>query len=701
MNSKELLEKLQKQLTKNEIESVIEQLKELFAHTPKLKHILQQEARYNRLVEQIHLGTISRDNADVAKNKMFIALFNFISEAKKLFTINKKIGKQDLFELVEEIEKQTAENTDLHEEMQQAITNIYIVKSKNVIANGSVSSGRDTNIGDVIHNYYNYGDKKVKRFLTLPPSKPSIFIGRTNDIQTIHTKLFQTNENILLLVNGEGGIGKTTLAAAYFHQYHEKYQHLAWVFVATNIVNALLSLNISLKVPMPERATTAQRLDFLLLEMSSLNKPCLLIIDNANDIEDLAKYEPKLRQCPNFHLLLTSRINECGDMEFYKIKPLEKDFPKQLFEQHYPKLKAEELPILEKILKAIDNNTLVIELLGKSLRQKNRLKQRYQLKALYEDLQTKGLFQLQTDKKVNTNWGEKRQQAKASSEEVIAAMYDLEQLNEQECLLLSNLSVLPAEYLPYEMLEPLLKHIAELDDIVQSLYEKGWLDYDESEETAKIKVSPVIQAVCRQKNNSLFEDCQNLIYEIAVKLKTEGGSGHLVNVTYEEAAIYVQYSEYLISKLKGINHNFAVLHTRIGIFYTTIGNLETALSYFEQYNDLEKELYESYPQNVSFKNGLAISYSKLGDTHSSLGNLETALSFFEQYNDLEKELYESYPQNVSFKNGLAISYSKLGDTHSSLGNLETALSFFEQYNDLEKELYESYPQNVSFKNGLA
>ena len=41
-------------------------------------------------------------------------------------------------------------------------------------------------------------------------------------------------------------------------------------------------------------------------------------------------------------------------------------------------------------------------------------------------------------------------------------------------------------------------------------------------------------------------------------------------------------------------------------------NLEKALSYYEQCNQLEKELYEAYPQNVSFKNGLAISYSQLG-----------------------------------------------------------------------------------------
>jgi Flp pilus assembly protein TadD len=116
---------------------------------------------------------------------------------------------------------------------------------------------------------------------------------------------------------------------------------------------------------------------------------------------------------------------------------------------------------------------------------------------------------------------------------------------------------------------------------------------------------------------------------------------------------------------------------------------------------LTKELYEAYPTNVGFKNGLAISYEKLGQTQSDLGNLEAALGYFEIETKLFEELYEAYPTNVGFKNGLAISYEKLGETQSSLGNLEAAWRFFEERNRLGKELYEANKNNVSFKNGLA
>jgi hypothetical protein len=53
-------------------------------------------------------------------------------------------------------------------------------------------------------------------------------------------------------------------------------------------------------------------------------------------------------------------------------------------------------------------------------------------------------------------------------------------------------------------------------------------------------------------------------------------------------------------------------------------------------NQTIKELHEAFPQNVFFKNGLTISYEKLGATHKALGNLEQALTYFEEYNRLEK-----------------------------------------------------------------
>ncbi len=175
----------------------------------------------------------------------------------------------------------------------------------------------------------------------------------------------------------------------------------------------------------------------------------------------------------------------------------------------------------------------------------------------------------------------------------------------------------------------------------------------------------------------------------------ETNLGHLVKALqlFEEA---LQHFELLEDK-----HSISVCFERLGETHTELGNLGKALKYFEDYSRLKKELFESNPQNVDFKNGLAISYEKLGSTHSSIGNLDKALKYFEEGSRLGKELFESNQNNVGFKNLLAISYQYLGNTYTSLGNLDKALKYFEDYSRLEKELFESNQNNVGFKNGLA
>jgi hypothetical protein len=62
---------------------------------------------------------------------------------------------------------------------------------------------------------FNFGDKAIPKILsTSLPFLPEFFLGRDADLEAVHDKLF-SGENLLLLINGEGGIGKTTFAAKY------------------------------------------------------------------------------------------------------------------------------------------------------------------------------------------------------------------------------------------------------------------------------------------------------------------------------------------------------------------------------------------------------------------------------------------------------------------------------------------------------
>jgi hypothetical protein len=56
-----------------------------------------------------------------------------------------------------------------------------------------------------------------------------------------------------------------------------------------------------------------------------------------------------------------------------------------------------------------------------------------------------------------------------------------------------------------------------------------------------------VQEVVREKNSRLLEDCAALVSRLSEKLEYEGGTGHFINATYEEAVVYTRYAETLLN----------------------------------------------------------------------------------------------------------------------------------------------------------
>ena len=97
----------------------------------------------------------------------------------------------------------------------------------------------------------------------------------------------------------------------------------------------------------------------------------------------------------------------------------------------------------------------------------------------------------------------------------------------------------------------------------------------------------------------------------------------------------------------------------------------------------------------------SIFLSRIGETHRALGNLEKALQFFEEDAKLTKELYESYPQHVGFKNGLAVSYSQLGRFYrDKQPDSAKAKTYFQQCHLLWEDLAQTYPAYIEFQRNL-
>ena len=638
--------------------------------------------------------------------------------------------------------------------------------------------------------YNVYGDRKIPRQLTpATASVPPTFLGREQELDDIRTLL--TQRNTIALVNSEGGMGKTTLAARYWEKYQHEYKHLAWLFCEKGILAAMrdhLPQPLDLVEAMNQCADDPDKqAEIIKTALANLEKDCLLVFDNANEPEHIHGFLQYMNGL-GWHVLITSRCSKVlpDAASEYPISHLPPDLAKELFRKNYEERSPQFDALLDRFLNAVGYNTLCTEVFSKNLREGAAWGLTFE--KLLTQLEKNGLFlgddsfEIQTDYALNV-----KKETVKSTDQIIEALYNVADLQQRDPALhdlLVKFALLPAEnHAPAVLLELFapenkneLKH--QLDRLVQ----KGWLSTD----TKTYRISPVVQKIVLQKNaarlwalgepmvkklNVLFENegyhSKNiataapfaaLVFELVEHLYTANedlarlydrlwvyytatgnlakaldtadrmqilckrfGDKHRLAISYSnlgsthtalgnlrKAFTFLELYNQLAKDLyqtypqdQEVKNNLAVSYERLGSMHNVLGDLKNALTFIKQYNQLEKELNKDYPHNVEFKKGLAISYEKLGETHTTLSNLELALSCFEKFTKLVRELHDAYPQNVSFKNGLAISYSKLGNTHTALGNLPQALTFFEQYNQLEKELHKAYPQNVEYKNGLA
>ncbi|MEL6594263.1 MAG: NB-ARC domain-containing protein, partial [Bacteroidota bacterium] len=445
METAAFLAQIRQQIEHNDIRGALTQLKKLLENSPHLTEVLQQMVRFQELSKQIRMGTIEYDNATLTINQI----------------------THSLLELIDEIESQSKKPL-IAAEVQKAI-------QKNLVQDASLWAAGNISIGDsTIHNHYHAypNGREIPKVLSpTNPLYPQYFIGREAEMDKIHQHLSEPGK-FLLLVNGKGGIGKTSLAARYYHHSQQHYQHLAWVLKepGKSIVDALLSLELQLGLK-AEAQTPEQRLQVLLRELTNLRGPSLLVIDNADDMEDLEQHHRLVGGLTQWRIIFTTRVTELTDLPRLVINGLSEKKALELFSHYYRELDKEEDNMVREIRKAVNANTLILEILAKNLRQLNRLRE-YSLSKLLKKL-GEGLLSI-PGKTVSTPYQQLNQ---ATPEEIIKAMYDLAPLSEHEQTWLAIFAALPADNIPYVHLDLLLDYAQDREDELLALAQKGWLDF--------------------------------------------------------------------------------------------------------------------------------------------------------------------------------------------------------------------------------
>jgi len=511
---------------------------------------------------------------------------------------------------------------------------------------------------------------KQNTIITPFPKNIETFIGREEDLAEVHKLLQQ--KNTLLLMNGLGGVGKTTLAIEYVNRYREKYDHLIWLDFKNTFRESFLNLYQDLHIDI-SGGTEKELYHQLRAQLRECPGNCLIVIDNFNNLDEVKELRSLL---PNFKKFLTSR-NEIssGFVHTRYLDTLPREKAIELFRTHYKTPIDEKL--LDKFLKIIGDHTLTIEISARTLAKSSG---HISLEEIYNIFKEKKFDTPAGKIKAPTDYQNKLLQINNFLDE----LFNVADFSKAQLSILQNFSILPAVFIDNKIVTEMLgikdeeypEFIGNLDDIAEG----GWLTRTE----AGIKCHQIIQQLIFNKYPPEYEIIEPVIVYLANQLFCEPGESPL------DKADWVVFADTVLSNIAFENNDIARLYNNLALRFNDIGKMEKALEFaLKDLKISEKILSSDHPS-------LATSYNNLATIYKAMGELEKALEFALKSTQIsEKILAPDHPN-------LATSYNNLAQIYHDMGKLDKALEFaLKDFKISEKILAPDHPTLATSYNNLA
>ena len=313
-------------------------------------------------------------------------------------------------------------------------------------------------------------DSVSPHFLTNPPANADehTVICREIELNNLEDKL-KTNK-ALLLVNGFGGIGKSSLARLFFHKVHAQYDEVAWINYNKSLRQSFSEFNF-------------EKLDFCKTEEERFNaimrladdgKKKLFVIDNVDHTDDGQDnvQDPltdtlleDITGWPDTTIILTSRLDEIENYTTVPITNLNEEACIKVF-YLYHKEDTEHLQkeVVRNLVNLVGCHTFAVELIAKGANRRN-------LEDYYTQLKNKGIgFDIQRKFKTSRNAGQELNIA-----EHLKKLFDMQQRNDEEKHILNDFAVLPTSY--NYTAEEIKTWLGYNDTQLDNLVDDGWLSF--------------------------------------------------------------------------------------------------------------------------------------------------------------------------------------------------------------------------------
>lgn len=490
-------------------------------------------------------------------------------------------------------------------------------------------------IGDDYITYQNYfAAQEVKiphRLTNNIPTNADHILGRATELERIFIHLAENKPTVL--VNGLGGIGKTSVASKYVATYGHLYKHLAWLTVQSSVAEAFINDLVLLKSLHIEQDVRQliemQRLtDAFKLMVKKLNEleSTLVVLDNANNPDDLIAHK-NLFDTAKCHYLITSRTQP-QEWTVVEIDHLPPDEALNFFRNLAPSVLATDED-LKSLLEKLFYHTLLIELVAKAVENAG-----FSFEELQTMIETKFIHdeQLNEDIVSTGKHGDSvtDNAKRAKIEEYIWLIFsNVKDLGDDAKQLLRGMALLPVAT-PFDRAF-LKEHLAlfEVKEIVPNLsllVEWGWL---EKEGNKWFKMHPLIadvvvtkldvnalyaQVYIKKVINAIGYDNTNPEHNILVKKQFEPFAERLVKLFFEQ-------NTELVSELLDW---FGYQKQQFGFYEKSVFYRERALEIAKMVYDKEHEII------LAVQNNLANDYKFLGKYSEAAILLESILPLLQK-----------------------------------------------------------------------
>lgn len=561
--------------------------------------------------------------------------------------------------------------------------------SRNTVTDSKLNAGRDIHIGDKV--------TVEERQLVVPPhltnnipSNADHILGRDTELQIITSHLAQNKPTVL--VNGIGGIGKTSVATKYVATYGHSYKHLAWLTVQSSVAEAftndlVLLKSLHIEQDVRQLIETQRLTDAFKLVVKKLNdlESTLVVLDNANNPDDLIAHK-NLFDTAKCHYLITSRTQP-QEWTIVEIDHLPPDEAVKLFQNLAPSVSASEED-LKSLLEKLFYHTLLIELVAKAVENAG-----FSFVELQTMIETKFIHDAQLNEDIVSTGKHGDSVAdnakRAKIEEYIWLIFNnVKDLGDDAKQILRGMALLPVAT-PFDR-EFLKTHLAlfEVKEIVPNLsllVERGWL---EKEGNKWFKMHPLIADVVvehlevdvvfaekfiEQVENLIFYDSHNPEHNLFIKNESKSLAERLKNLFYNENDEGISF---LIDRLGYLEENF--------------GSYNKAIEYYSRGLEIAQKLFDNH-------NGIiAERQNNLANVYNFLGNYERAKELLEVALESDLKFFDEDDLTIiKRRSNLALVYQNIGNYQEAANLLEKALNSALKNFDMESPYVATCQSNLA------